>query len=77
MATHEVTMESPTKVVRGQDIRFEVKSDGSKLGTLLVSQGNIEWIPANASVRKRRMRWEAFAAMMGEAGRVARIRRGR
>lgn len=74
MAAREVAMEIPTKVVRGQDIRFDVKSDGAKLGALLVSQGDTERIPANASVRRRRMRWGAFAAMMCEAGQVARIR---
>ena len=75
MPNHEVLFEIPQKGVLAKDIRFEIKSDGNKLGTLLVSQGNIEWVPANHSVRKRRLSWERFANLMEEKGTVARIKR--
>lgn len=49
-------------------IEVAVRSDGSKLGSLLVSKGNIEWLPANKSVNKYRLSWEKFAAVMEEVG---------
>lgn len=75
MATHEVSFEIPQKMVLAKDVKFDVKSDGSKLGTLLISQGNIEWIPASNSVKKRRLTWEKFAEVMSSAGQVARIKK--
>jgi hypothetical protein len=55
-------------VLAHKDIEVSVRSDGSKLGTLLVSKGNIEWLPANNSVNKYRLTWEKFADVMEEAG---------
>lgn len=75
MPTHDVTIEIPKKSIQVKDIQFTVKSDGSMLGTLLVSKGNIEWRPANHSVRKHRLSWERFADLMQDRGRKARIKR--
>lgn len=75
MPTHDVTIEIPKKSIQAKDIKFTVKSDGGMLGSLLVSKGNIEWIPANNSVRKRRLTWERFAQMMESEGRKARIKK--
>jgi len=75
MPTHDVTIEIPKKSIQATDIKFTVKSDGGMLGSLLVSKGNIEWIPANNSVRKRRLTWERFAQMMESEGRKARIKK--
>lgn len=75
MPTHDVTIEIPKKSIQAKDIKFTVKSDGGMLYSLLVSKGNIEWIPANNSVRKRRLTWERFAQMMESEGRKARIKK--
>lgn len=75
MPTHDVTIEIPKKSIQAKDIKFTVKSDGGMLGSLLVSKGNIEWIPANNSVRKRRLTWERFAQMMESEGRKAHIKK--
>jgi hypothetical protein len=75
MQTHDVTIEIPKKSIQAKDIKFTIKSDGGMLGCLLVSKGNIEWIPANNSVRKRRLTWERFAQMMASEGRKARIKK--
>jgi len=75
MANHRVSIELPQKVVLSKDVRFTIRSNDRKLGELLVSRGNLEWLPANASVRKRRLSWEKFARMMEEGGKVARIKR--
>jgi hypothetical protein len=74
MAAHDVSFEIPQKFVLAKDIEFEVKSDGIKLGTLLISKGNVEWIPANNSVKKRRVTWEKFAELMETEGKVTRIK---
>jgi hypothetical protein len=51
MPTHEALFEIPQKCVHAKDIEAEeVRSDEAKLGTLLISAGNIEWVPAKNSV---------------------------
>ena len=74
VATHTVSFEIPQKLVLAKDIEFNVKSNGKKLGVLLISKGNIEWVPANNSVKKRRMSWEHFAVMMERIGTIAKIK---
>lgn len=74
MAKHDISFEIPQKFVLSKDVVFEIKSDGSKLGSLLISKGNIEWVPANNSVRKRRLTWEKFADLMETEGKVARMK---
>lgn len=69
---HEVTMDISTKFVLHKDVKIEVKKDGKKLGTVLISKGNIEWLPANNSVNKKRLSWAKFADLMAENGRDVR-----
>jgi len=75
LATHDVSFEIPQKFVLAKDVEFDIKSNGSKIGTLLISKGNVEWIPASNSVKKRRLSWEKFAALMETQGKVARIKK--
>lgn len=74
MPAHEIQFQIPAKQVLKKDVEFDIKSDGKKLGTLLVSQGNIEWVPANNSVKKKRLSWERFAEIMEERGKTRRMR---
>lgn len=74
---HEVTLDISTKFVLHKDVEIEVKKDGRKLGTVLISKGNIEWLPAGNSVNKKRLSWSRFAEIMGEEGRDIRITGGR
>ena len=47
MATHDVTITKlPRLLIGGNDIYFEVKEDGVKLGDLRISQGNLHWVPS-------------------------------
>jgi len=68
---HEVSAKLHTQVVGNKDLEIEVKSGTGaskpKLGTLLISQGNIEWVPANKQY-KRRLSWRKFDAVMKAAG---------
>ena len=66
MPAHQVVLSIPEKFILSKDVEFEIKSDGHKLGSLLISKGNIEWKPANASKRHHRLTWEKFAEFMEE-----------
>lgn len=66
---HEVILDISTKFVLHKDVTIEIKKDGKKLGTVLVSKGNIEWVPAGNYVNKKRLSWTKFAALMEAHGR--------
>lgn len=70
---HEVTMDVATKFVLHKDVTVDVKRDGKKLGTLLISKGNLEWVPAGNYANKKRLSWRKFAEMMEEHGRNIRM----
>jgi hypothetical protein len=65
---HEVTLDIATKFVLHKDVKIEVRTDKGKLGTLLVSKGNVEWLPAGNSVNKKRVSWTKFAELMEAQG---------
>ena len=66
---HEVTMDVSSKFVLHKDVSVEIKKDGKKLGTVLISKGNIEWVPSGNSVNKKRLSWSKFAELMEQEGR--------
>jgi hypothetical protein len=70
---HEVTMDIATKFVLHKDVVVEIKSDGKKLGSFLISKGNIEWVPAGNFANKKRLSWAKFADLMVSAGKDVRI----
>ncbi|MCK9175777.1 MAG: hypothetical protein M0O96_10930 [Desulforhopalus sp.] len=70
---HEVTMDISTRFVLHKDVTIEVKKDGHKLGTVLISKGNIEWVPTGNSVNKKRLSWTKFAKLMEAEGKDIRI----
>jgi hypothetical protein len=71
MATHDVTIDLPTRFVLHSDVTFAVWSNDAKLGELQVSKGSIDWLPGNGR-RRYRVRWEAFSDFMQEDGRAMR-----
>lgn len=70
---HEVTLDISTRFVLHKDVEVDVKKDGRKLGTVLISKGNIEWLPAGNYVHKKRLSWPKFAGLMVAEGRDIRI----
>ena len=74
MASHDVSFIIPQKFILSKDVVFEIKSNGHKLGALLISKGNLEWIPASKSVKKRRITWGKFAALMEAESKVIRMK---
>jgi len=64
MANHHIVINNPNTSVLSKDVEFEVRSNSKKLGTMLLSKGNIEWVPTGNSVNRHRISWEKFAALM-------------
>ncbi len=71
---HEVRARIDTQVITSKDLKIEVRTTDGKLGTLLISKGNIEWLPTGNFVNKRRLSWEQFAEFMESHGRPAKVR---
>lgn len=71
---HEVRVKIDTAVVGNKDLEIVVKTDGGRLGTLLISKGNVEWLPKGNSVNKKRLSWARFAEFMEEHGKRARVK---
>lgn len=70
---HEVRLKIDTALVGKKDFEVVVRSTSGgrrgKLGTLLISKGNVEWLPRGNSVNKRRLSWVKFAEVMIREGR--------
>lgn len=71
---HEVRVKIDTAVVGKKDFEIVVKTDSAKLGTLLISKGNLEWLPKGNSVNKKRLSWAKFAEFMEEYGKPAKTK---
>jgi len=65
MPRHDIDMAIPPKIVLNSDVRFVVRSDGEKLGELLVSRGSVAWVPGH-SPNAIHVQWERFGGMMLE-----------
>jgi len=71
---HEISLGINSKFVLHKDVEVDVKADGAKLGTLLISKGNIEWLPAGHHVNKYRLSWKDLAALMESQGRQVKVK---
>jgi hypothetical protein len=71
---HEVRVKSDVLVVGNKDVQIVIREGGAKLGTILISKGNIEWLPSGNSVNKRRLSWEKFAEFMKRRGKLVKKR---
>lgn len=72
---HEVKLTLHSKLVASKDVEIAVRQSSGKLGTLLISKGNIEWQPAWKSVRRHRLTWTKFAELMKDEGKPVRAKR--
>ena len=73
MPAHDITMNAQTRIIRGKDVEFEIKSGRRKLGSLLISQGNVEWVPTGHSANRYRISWEKFSELMVDKGRKVKV----
>ncbi|RUR99410.1 hypothetical protein [Pectobacterium polaris] len=72
---HEVNLKLNQSIVLNKDIKVEVRKDDEKLGTVLISKGNIEWLPSGNSVNKYRVSWAAFSSLMENEGRLIKVKK--
>ncbi len=56
---HKVNFSIPERQLGRADVEFEVFRDGSKFGTLKVSNGSLVWVPANHQ-RGHKVSWRKF-----------------
>ena len=59
--------------ISNKDVEIEIKDNSGKLGILLISRGNIEWVPSGNYVNKKRLSWKRFAQLMLDNGRDVQI----
>lgn len=75
---HEITLETNINQVVNKDIKLTVKTGKKeslkKIGSLLISKGNIEWIPAGNSVNKHRMSWVDLAKLIENEGKAVKAK---
>jgi len=58
----------PPLALGPNDVRFDVRYRGKPLGVLQVSKGRLDWFPAHASKRAKRLNWAQFSRMMDTDG---------
>lgn len=71
---HEVRVKIDDAALANKDLEVVVKTDDGKLGTLLISRGNVEWLPKGNYINKRRLSWAKFAEFMEEYGKPAKAK---
>ncbi len=70
---HEVRIRIDTAIARHKDFEIIVKGTDGKIGTILVSKGNIEWRPSGYTVNKFRLTWTKFAELMEKNGKSVKV----
>lgn len=65
MAKHDVSFNIPQLALGKADVEFQVKRDGTVLGTLAISNGSIVWFPRGTSYRYK-VGWTKFDELMQE-----------
>jgi len=63
MAKHDVIFSIPQRALGKADVEFQVKQNGSVLGTLAVSSGSIVWFPKSTTYGLK-MSWSKFDKLM-------------
>jgi hypothetical protein len=69
MAVHKVKLNTTDNIdVGNTDFCFAVFMDGSKLGTLKISRGAVDWLPTGRSTSHYALSWEELNDLMTEQG---------
>jgi hypothetical protein len=63
MAKHDVSFNIPQRPLGKADVKFQIKRDGSVLGTLEISNGSLVWFAKGTSYGLK-MSWVRFERMM-------------
>jgi homogentisate 1,2-dioxygenase len=60
---HKVDFRIPQRELGNVDVEFDVYTDTTKLGTLKVSRGDIEWVPRDFTYGHK-LKWKEFDVLM-------------
>lgn len=63
LAKHDVSFNIPQRALGKADVEFQVKRDGTILGTLTVSNGSLVWFPRGTTYGIK-MGWTRFDEIM-------------
>ena len=63
MAKHDVSFTLPRRSLGVADVKFLVKTDGNKVGTLAVSNGSLVWFPVGKK-NGYKIGWKRFDELM-------------
>jgi hypothetical protein len=64
---HKVTFTIPERDLGKSDVEFSVSDGGTKIGTLKVSKGTVDWVPRDHT-KAYYLGWKDFEKMMMENG---------
>lgn len=64
---HDVDFTIPYRPLGNSDIQFNVKQDGTVLGSLKISKGSVVWRPKDNSYGYR-LSWSKFNELMQNSG---------
>jgi len=65
---HDIEVTYPAQKVKNKDIVFTVRQNGTLMGRVKISKGNIDWFKPNAQTRTGRASWAQFKAWMEDEG---------
>ena len=60
---HQVQFSIPPRSLARADVEFQVKENGTLMGTLQISKGSLVWFPAKTTYGHK-MEWGKFAKIM-------------
>ena len=63
MAQHRVTFTTPALELGKADIELKVRKDGSVVGTMKISKGNLVWVPHDEQ-KGYKINWTEFDEYM-------------
>lgn len=66
---HSISVEMPRMEIKNQDLCVVIRKNSVKIGELLISKGNLEFIPAGHSRNAKRFTWADLQYYMELYGR--------
>lgn len=75
---HEIHLATNIDQVVNKDVTLVIKTGPKdnlkKLGSLLISKGNVEWLPAGNHVNKFQIGWAELAALLEKEGKAVKAK---
>jgi len=71
--SHEVTLQLKPIQVKNRDVEVSIKKKGKKIGSILISKGNVVWMPSGKQVRGYQLTWDELQNLMRDEGKEVRV----